>query len=103
MSFKIFIHSLLRSILFTTTLRMDNTAMGNPRVLVYYVALIDNHGIVRIIHCRWPCGSLVTQRIVIVYDISLLLFMTYKFQSRSGKNSLQGSVGNKTDKPSIAI
>ena len=38
--------------------------------------------------------------IVIVYDVTLLLSMTYQFQSRSGKN---GSMGNKTDKSSIAI
>ena len=41
--------------------------------------------------------------IVIVSDVTLLLSMTYQFQSHSGKNWLQGSMGNKTDKPSIAI
>ena len=45
-------------------------------VLVHYVALIGNHGIVRIIHCRWRCGSLVTQShlfyiTAIVYDVSI--------------------------------
>ena len=34
---------------------------------------------------------------------SLLLSMTYQFQSHSGKNSLHGAMGNKTHKPSIAI
>ena len=41
--------------------------------------------------------------IVIVYDVTLLLSMTYQFQVSSGKNWLQGSMGNKTHKPSIAI
>ena len=41
--------------------------------------------------------------IVIVYDVTLLLSTTYQFQSRSGKNWLHGSMGNKSDKPSIAI
>ena len=55
-------------------------------------AVLDYHGIVR----RWRCGSLVTQcplslffvydvSIVIVYDVTLSLSMTYQFQSRSGE------------------
>ena len=51
---------------------------GAPAVLVHNVPLIGNQGICRIIHCRWPCGSLVMQRplqciIVIVYDISMVI------------------------------
>ena len=41
--------------------------------------------------------------IVNVYDLALLLSMTYQFQSLSGKIWMQGSMGNKTDKPSIAM
>ena len=35
---------------------------GEPTVLVHHVSLIDNHGIIHIIHCRWHCGLLVTRR-----------------------------------------
>ena len=34
----------------------NSILMGN----LHYVALIGNHGIVRILHCRWRYGSLVT-------------------------------------------
>ena len=39
--------------------------------------------------------------IVIVYDVTMLLSVTYQFQSRLEKNWLNGSMGNKTDKPSM--
>ena len=78
-----------------------NPANGEPAVPVH-------HRIVR----RWSCGLLVTQHplslflsmtsIVIVFDVTLLLSMTYQFQSCLGKK-LTGSMGNKTNKPSIAI
>ena len=32
---------------------------GEPAVLFHYEALIGNHGIVQIAHCRWHCNSLV--------------------------------------------
>ena len=54
---------------------------GEPPELVHYVALIDNHGIVRIIHCRWRCGSLVTQRPLLHMAYQLLLSLTYQFRS----------------------
>ena len=41
--------------------------------------------------------------VVIVYDIPFLLSMMYQFQSCLEKNRLHGSMGNKTDKPSMAI
>ena len=43
--------------------------------------------------------------IVIVYDVTLLLSMTYHFQSRLGKtvHVLYTGMGKKTEKPSIAI
>ena len=34
----------------------DNSA-GETAVLIHYVALIGNHSIVPITHCRWRCGS----------------------------------------------
>ena len=78
---------------------------GEPAVLVHYVALIGNHSIVRIIHCRWHCGSLLHNvhiivivydvSIVIVYDLSLLLSMIYRFQTRTGKNWLHRYMGIK--------
>ena len=41
--------------------------------------------------------------IVIVYDVTLLLSMTYHFQSRLGKTDCKDIMGNKTEKPSIVI
>ena len=41
--------------------------------------------------------------IVIVYDVTLLSSMTYQFAKPFGKKLLHGSMGNKIDKPSIAI
>ena len=41
-------------------------------------------------------------KIVIVYDVTLLLSMTYHFQSRLGKTHCM-DMGNKTEKRSIAI
>ena len=82
---------------------------GEPAVQVHNVALIKigNHYIVGSRHCRWRFGSLVINAtsliIVIVFDVSLLLLMTYQFQTRSGKNWLHGSMVNKTDKPSTCI
>ena len=78
--------------------------------LLPILAVLVHHGIVR----RWRCGSLVTQRplpwllsmtytIVIVYDVTLLLSMTFQFQISSGKNDCTDLMGNKTHKPSIAI
>ena len=42
-------------------------------VLVHYLALIGDHRIVRITHCRWRCGSLVMQ-----CHLSLLFSMRYQ-------------------------
>ena len=76
---------------------------GEPAVLVH-------HGIVR----RWRCGSLFTQRplsLLLSTMYQLLLSMTLhcyclwhiNFKVCRGKNWQHGSMGNKTDKPSIAI
>ena len=70
-----------------------------PAVVVNYVALIGNHGIVQIKHCRWRCCLLVIQRplswlLSMTYhlcDVSLLLSMMYQFQSCLGKNWLHRS------------
>ena len=51
-------------------------------VSVHYLALIDNHGIVRITHCRWRCGLLVTQcplSLLLPVTYQLLLSMTYNW------------------------
>ena len=50
--------------------------MGNAQyyTVVHYVALICNHGIVRITHCRWHCGLLITQGpISLLYNISMAM------------------------------
>ena len=46
---------------------------GEAAVLVHYAALVGNHGIARFTDCRWCCGSLVTQR-----PLLLLLYMMYQ-------------------------
>ena len=51
----------------------------------------------------WFVSYATSPVIVIVYDVSFLLSMSYKFQRRSGKNRQRGSMGNKTEKSSIAI
>ena len=48
---------------------------GEPAILVHYVALIGNHGIVGITHWSWCCGLLIMQS-----RLSLLLSMTYQLQ-----------------------
>ena len=64
-------------------------------VLVHYVALRGNHGIVQITHCRWRYGSLVMQcplsllqfmryQLVLSMTYQLILSMMYKFQSCLG-------------------
>ena len=51
------------------------TYNGELAVLIHYMALIGNQGIVRITHCKWHLGSLVMQR-----PLSLLLLsMAYHF------------------------
>ena len=83
-------------------------------VQVHYVALIGNHGIVRITHCRTCCGSLVTQcplslllsmtyQLLLSMTFQLLLSMPYQFQSCKGKNDFTDPFVKKPDKPSIAI
>ena len=47
---------------------------GKPVALVHYVALIGNHSIVRITHCRWRYCLIVTQR-----PLSLSLSITYQW------------------------
>ena len=39
----------------------------------------------------------------IVYDISIVVVNDINFEAVWGKNLLHGSLGNKTNKPSIAI
>ena len=51
---------------FGILLEYDN---GEPAVLVHYVALIGNHGIVQITHCRWRCSSL--HQVVCSHEITL--------------------------------
>ena len=79
------LHDFCRAMHQIGLIRYKTTGNGEPAVLVH-------HGIVR----RWRCGSLVTQRplpwllsmtytIVIVYDVTLLLSITYQFQISLGK------------------
>ena len=61
---------------------------AEPAVLVHYVALIGNQAIIRITHCRWRCGSLVTKcplPFLLSMTYQLLLYMVYQFQSSLGK------------------
>ena len=51
----------------------------------------------------WFVSYATSPIIVIAYDVSLLLSMTYQFQRHRGKNCLHGSMGNKTDNPIIDI
>ena len=49
---------------------------GEPAILLHHVALISNHGIVQIIHCRWRCCAVnytTSPIIVIVYDVSIVI------------------------------
>ena len=76
----------------------------NTVVFYHYVALIGIHGIVRITHCRWRCGSLVAQR-----PLPLFLSMTYhcyclwRIIVKGVREKTDGYMSNKTDKPSIPM
>ena len=101
----------LSSIINSKTLSEDfyfqflSTYKGKPAALVHYVALLGKLSKVQITHCRWRCGTFVTQlplSVVIVYDLSLLLSMMYQFQRCLEKTDCK-NMDNKPDKPSIAI
>ena len=65
------------SIILKNTINKRPFIKGGPTVLVCYVALIGNHGIVQITYCRWCCGSLVTQGFLCTWNVVV------------GKNCLQ--------------